>query len=133
MSETKLVSKNISVSQDEEVHVVIYKRRMKFADEFSMVFQKACFAIPQMGLTATALNVFIFLLGNMDFKNAILVTQKTIGDHIGVKRQNIHKAMQELEIKGVIIKHEKTGSINSYRLNREVAWKGSAKEHKKNK
>ncbi len=132
----KALRKNFSLNYDEGANIVVYRHRLKFTDEFSMIFRKACLAIPKMGLTNTALNAFIFLLGNMDFENAILVTQKEIGASIGengVKRQNVYSAMKELERHGVIVRGSKIANVNSYRLNRDVAWKGSVRNHKDNR
>jgi len=70
--------------------------------------------------------VLLFLLGNMDFENWIQVTQESIAKELGMERTNVTKAIKKLSKKG-IIEVAKRGRMNIYRLNPDIAWRGSYK------
>jgi len=71
---------------------------------------------------ATAYRVFKFLIHNMDKTNAIIVSQKTMQEFLGLSRQTISKSVNYLKDKG-FIDIFKTGTSNVYAINDDIVWK----------
>ncbi len=78
-------------------------------------------------LTLEAHRVMNMLLANLDFDNYIQITQKEISEALGMKKQNVSRAMKLLVDKGIIIKGPRSGRIATYRLNEFYGWKGKVK------
>ena len=73
------------------------------------------------------MKTFSYLMGKLDFQNYILVTQKEIIETTGYTKQSIHKAIETLEKKGIIIVGPKAGRSKTWRLNPEFGYKGNPK------
>ena len=78
-------------------------------------------------LTKESLRVLMFLMARLDFENWIYITQKEIAEVLGVKKQNISKAILLLEEKNIILRGPKLGRSNAFRLNPYFGWKGKVK------
>ena len=86
-------------------------------------------------LTKESLRVLMFLMSRLDFENWIYITQKEIAEILGLKKQNISKAVSLLEEKGIILRGPKIGRSSAFRLNPYFGWKGKVKnlnEYRKN-
>ena len=72
--------------------------------------------------------VLAYLLGRMDWENWLRLSQKDVGEALGMKRQNVQRALRVLLEKEVIEKSGTTvGSANLYRMSKQVAWRGKAR------
>ena len=78
-------------------------------------------------LTKESLRVLMFLMARLDFENWIYITQKEIAEILGLKKQNISKAISLLEEKNIILKGPKLGRSSAFRLNPYFGWKGKVK------
>ena len=76
--------------------------------------------------------MFIYLLSITNFENYIDITQKEISEYLKIHKVNVSKAIKKLKEKKYIevIKKSKYRS-NCYRINANIAWKGSEKSHLK--
>lgn len=70
------------------------------------------------------LRVFLYLNARLDFENVIQVPQVEIAAELGMQRQNVHRAIKQLEDLGIIIRGPKVGRSSSWRLNPQAGWKG---------
>lgn len=78
-------------------------------------------------LTKESLRVLMFLMARLDFENWVQVAQKEMSDKLGIKKQNISKAVLLLENKGIILRGPKVGHSYAFRLNPYFGWKGKVK------
>ena len=74
--------------------------------------------------------LFGYMLGIMDYENWITKTQKEMARELDFDERRIRRALKGLKEKGYIRVY-KTGRHNVYRINPEIAWKGSEKAHLK--
>jgi RIO-like serine/threonine protein kinase len=75
--------------------------------------------------------VFLVLLANLEHENFILTPQARMAESIGMKPTHFSRSVSRLVEEGVIEKGPKIGRMNSYKLNPEYGWKGSAQNHQK--
>ena len=75
-------------------------------------------------MTGEAYRVFLKMVSNLDWENYIKITQKEISEDLGIRKQNVSRAVKLLVEKGIIIKGPKSGLSNTYRLNEFYGWKG---------
>lgn len=68
-----------------------------------------------------AANLFLFLVDNMDSKNALLVSQKALEEVLEVGRTSIYNAVKYL-VKNQFIKVLKSGTSNIYCVNADIVW-----------
>ena len=94
-----------------------------------MIFQKML-GRARKELNGMELKVFLYFLEIMDFENWIHITQKEMAKDIGIAQRNVQLAIKGLKEKGYI-EVIKKGHENYYRVNPELAWKGSEKTHYK--
>lgn len=75
-------------------------------------------------LNPEQMRIFMIMLGICDFENWVKVPQKEIAEELEMEVPHISRGLKGLFEKGFIqkIKH---GSSNFYRINPEIAWKGS--------
>jgi hypothetical protein len=72
--------------------------------------------------------VFMYVNGRLDFNNLIHLSQVEISEALGIKRQNVSRAMRWLIDNGVVEKGPKVGNSQTYRLNPNAGWKGKVTE-----
>lgn len=75
--------------------------------------------------------VFFLLLTRLDFENRLLINQAEIARELGMHRQHVQRSIKKLLELGAILEGPKVGQNRSYRLNPNLAWRGSAENHKK--
>ena len=78
-------------------------------------------------MTGEAFRVFHMMAANLDWENYIKISQKDIAERLGMRIQNVSRAVRLLVNKGIIIKGPKSGLSNTYRLNEFYGWKGKLK------
>lgn len=81
-------------------------------------------------LSSEELRVFNFMLAVCDFENWINLSQAEIGKEMEILPQNIYRAIKGLANKNYV-EVIKKGRNNFYRINPEMAWKGSLDTWKK--
>jgi DNA-binding MarR family transcriptional regulator len=94
--------------------------------EKTMVFQDILVKA-SIELKSEELRLLAFMLGVCEFENWIHLGQSEISKRMDIKIPHISRALKGLREKGYIEVIKKSGS-NYYRINPEVAWKGSMEE-----
>lgn len=105
--------------------IIIPSRKRKYTGErFFMAFQDYMqIMAADKRLTGTDLRVMIHLLSVMDFENWVRVSQKSIAQACGVVQQKVSLSLKKLT-ECNYIDTAKMGSMNVYRINSNLAWKG---------
>lgn len=81
-------------------------------------------------LNGEALKVLLMLMGRMDYENIIRISQKEIGDVLGMQKQNVGRAMKALRESGFLA----NADFRAVKLNSDIGWKGtvqSLREHQR--
>lgn len=74
--------------------------------------------------------VLLSMIARVEFENAYqVVSQAEIAVELDMQQPNVSRAMKRLVDLGVFLVGPKVGRFNTYRLNPEFGWKGSAKGH----
>ena len=73
--------------------------------------------------------VFWALIERLDFENYINVVQAEIARDLDMRFQHVSRAIKELVEQDIILKGPKVGRNVTYRLNPNIGWRGSAKNH----
>ena len=120
----QLVYKELSKRQE-----AIRKQIKHLYEDKIMIFQKMLDKA-RKELNGTELKVFLYMLSVMEFENYLNIPQKEMAKDVGIHITNLKKAIKGLREKGYI-EIVKKGRENYYRINPEVAWKGSEKSHLK--
>ena len=103
-------------------------QRPKLTERWFMAFQDAFEEIakdPEM--TGETYRVLMYLYSKLDFENFIQQSQKEIGEGLGIKKENISRAMKVLTGKQIVLEGPKVGRSKCYRLNPNYGWKGKVK------
>jgi len=94
---------------------------------FFMGMQDGFEYLAKSKLKSEALNVLLLLISRMDYENIIRVSQKEIGDVLGMKKQNVSRAMKTLRVAGVI----DPGEFHAVHLSPDIGWKGKVTNMRK--
>lgn len=110
-------------------------QRPKLTERWFMAFQDAFEEIAKdPELTLEPKNVLFYLYSKLDFENFIQQTQKEIAEALGMKKENVSRAIKLLTAKQIVLEGPKVGKSRCYRLNPNYGWKGKVKtlqEHRK--
>lgn len=114
-------------SEDGSLAVVWFRRKWT-GYSFFMGFQRAFEEIALMRLGSEAKDVFLFILGTVDFHNEVVIPQVEIARKLRMKKQNVSRAIKALVDKRVLLKSELGyKQKRSLKLNPMYAWKGKLK------
>ena len=94
---------------------------------FFMGMQEGFENIAKFKLKGEELNVLLLWISRMDYENIIRVSQKEIADVLGMKKQNVSRAMKTLRVAGVI----DPGEFHAVHLSPDIGWKGSVQNLRK--
>ena len=78
-------------------------------------------------MTGETMKVLMYLFGKLDFENFIQQTQIDVAEGLGMRKQNVNRAMQILTAKQIVLEGPKVGRSKCYRLNPNYGWKGKVK------
>lgn len=90
---------------------------------FPYMFQE----LAKFSMTQEEYRLLFYCLGHMSLENWVHISQQEMGDDLGMQKQNVYRALKGLSEKGVIAV-QKAGRNNYYRVNPEIAWRGSAQK-----
>lgn len=65
----------------------------------------------------------------MGLDNALVISQKALGEALGLTRSTIYRNVEVLK-KSLVIDVKKTGNSNVYIVNAEIVWRRSAEQKK---
>ncbi len=117
-------------SQTGESRLAITWFRKKWkGNTFFMGFQEGFAEIARKRLGSEAKDVFLFILGTLDYSNQVVVRQVDIARELGMKKQNVSRAIKTLIKEEVLVIEDplfkRKGPL---RLNHKYAWKGKLKQ-----
>lgn len=111
------------------VAVIKPKRNNAFYGGWFAMSQQAIAALREHGLTGKDYEVLMLLLSQLDFENLIQVSQAQVAEELGMRKQHVHRTMVKLVEIGVLREGPKVGRSKTYRLDPNLGWKGTAKNH----
>ena len=117
-------------SQTGESRLAITWFRKKWrGNTFFMGFQEGFAEIARKRLGSEAEDVFLCILGSLDYSNQVMIRQVEIARQLGMKKQNVSRAVKTLIKEGVLVIEDplfkRRGQL---RLNHKYAWKGKLKQ-----
>ncbi|MEC8195744.1 MAG: replication/maintenance protein RepL [Pseudomonadota bacterium] len=108
--------------------IVTPKKKMGFREGWVAMSQGAMEVFKDIR-SADQQRVLWALLEVLDFENHIQVSQTKICKDLNMAPANVSRSIKALHERGVLIKGPKVGRSLTYRLNPDMGWKGSAKQH----
>lgn len=112
-----------------QLAVVFPKRRNGFHDGWVAVAQNPLIEVVKLNLGDQANRVLLCVVATLGFENFMSVSQADIGKMLGMKPPHVSAAFKKLVDHGILLAGPKAGRVNTYRLNPDFGWKGSAKNH----
>jgi biotin operon repressor len=112
-----------------ELCVFLGRKKLKGV-RWMMTFDNGLDFLAKSRLNGETLRVLLYMMKYMEFENYIKITQQQLADELGMRRQHISRSIKKLCEKNIIEKVKK-GRDNYYRLNPEIAWRGSVTELEK--
>lgn len=107
---------------------ITWVRQKWKGESFFMGFQEAFAALAKKRLGSEAKDVFLFILGQVDYDNSLTTPQVEIARQLGMKRQNVSRAVAVLVREQVLLVEEpQLGRNRRLRLNDRYGWKGKLK------
>lgn len=100
-----------------------------FGERWFAMAQSAAMLFATSNLGLGEFRVMLALFATLDFDNMLLVNQSDIAKLLGMKRQNVQRAIKRLIEMNALLEGPKVGINRSYQLNPNFGWKGSAKRH----
>lgn len=114
----------------EYVTAVTRKRRSPFGENW-MASMLRGFGVFKQFKRVEDFRVLFALLEKLDYENRILINQAQIAKDLGMEDAQVNRAVKRLIEAGVLLKGPKAGIHNSYQLNPNYGWRGSAENHVK--
>ena len=106
--------------------------RPRLTERWFMAFQDAFEEIAKdPELTLEPKNVLFTCTVNWTLKIFIQQSQADIAEGLGIKKQQVSRAMKMLIAKQIILEGPKVGRSKCYRLNPNYGWKGKVKPYRK--
>ena len=75
--------------------------------------------------------VLVKLMGRLEFDNWVQVNVTALAGEMGRSRQKTSAAISRLVKRGVLTKGPRSGNTNSYQLNTDIAFRGSAESRRR--
>jgi len=102
--------------------------RPKMTQRWFMAFQDSFEEIAKdPDMTGENYRVLMYLYSKLDFENFIQQSQKDIAEGLGMRKENISRAMKLLVEKQIVLEGPKIRRSKCYRLNPHYGWKGKVK------
>ena len=98
--------------------------------EYLSIFSHGLKYLAKFRLSPTETAVLLEMLSRLEFENWIRVSQQTIGEDLGLKKQSVSIAVKKLIKLGIIEKAEDPSDRRRliYRFNPSLGWRGEPKE-----
>jgi hypothetical protein len=107
---------------------ITWVRQKWKGESFFMGFQEAFAELAKKRLGSEAKDVFLLILGQVDYNNQVTMPQVEMARQLGMKRQNVSRAVAVLIKEEVLIVEEpQLGRNRRLRLNDRYGWKGKLK------
>ena len=110
------------------VAVAWFRERWK-GGLFFMGFQNAFLELAQKPVRGEAARILFFILGTMDYSNEVKTSQAEIARRLGIRRQNVYRAVRVLVEKEILLEDtDPDTGRRRLKLNHTYAWKGKLKK-----
>ena len=119
------------VLENANAFIIIPKAKMAFEGGHYTMSQNASLEIAKNVKSGEALRVLLALNGHLDFENWININQTKIAQAVGMRKEHFSRGLKELRDLNVVLDGPKVGRFRTMRLNPNVGWRGSAKNHSK--
>lgn len=103
-------------------------RREKMSTPFVMLFQSSVDTLLDREIDGTTLRVFLCFVQRADYGNWVHTTQRAIGQHLGISKPQMSRAVSILIKKGLLEKDNYKPGL--YRVNPDITWRGRASHHR---
>lgn len=114
--------------------VVFIPSKPKIEERWFMAFQDTFEQLAKdPHMTGENYRVLLYLYSKLDFENYIQQTQVDIAEGLGMKKENVSRAMKLLVSKQIILEGPKIGRSKCYKLSLNYGWKGKVKNFKETK
>lgn len=120
------------VLQDGFVAYIAPKRQNGFGTRWLAMAQNAIQALAKQHreLGTEGFAVLLSMISRVEYENAYqAVSQAEIAEELEMQPSNVSRSVKRLVQMGVFLIGPRIGRSNTYRLNPEFGWKGSAKNH----
>jgi len=123
----------VQVEAPEETKIISFiAPKRNFDTDFITLFQDFLLTVPtNKNLNWTDLRLLLTMLGFLDYKNEINITQSELAKHISVKRPEVTKSIKKLIEENCITLARTEGRKNIYKLNPYLGLKDKGRKHKK--
>ena len=119
----------VDMETGEIVHEPLTERRGRRG--FSLTFDAGADWLAEQNLSRAEYRILWKLIARLDFQNYINVSQKAIVESLGLQKSNVSKAFKGLLQRGIIVEGPTMNKVKSYRLNPDIAFKGTGKQQEK--
>ncbi len=106
--------------------------KAKFPDSinYTFMFEHGLKYLAKLRLRGTELCVLLDMISRLEYDNWIRVSQATIAEDLGLKRQHISIAIKKLVEEKIILREADPSDRRRliYRLNPSLGWRGEPKE-----
>ena len=99
----------------------------KLRGGFFMAIQDGFEWLSRQNFSGETLRVLMHVMAKLDFENYILVKQADVAAALGMRQENVSRAMKVFTQAGVIHIGPKLGQVKTYRLDPSFGFKGRAK------
>lgn len=114
---------------DDPNFITVPKKEKLKTGEFIFVFQKAIEKlVKEADLQKNSLRILLYLMAKTEFEKEINGTLYAMAKELNIKQSNATLAMKELEAIGIVVRNKE---LRTFRLNYEIAFKGSPKNYSK--
>ena len=91
--------------------------RPRLTERWFMAFQDTFIEIAKdPDMTGETMKVLMYLFGKLDFENFIQQTQIDVAEGLGMRKQNVNRAMQILTAKQIVLKARRSDDPNAIGL-----------------
>ena len=117
--------------RDDLIPMMVPKKQVNgFKTGWFAMSQDATDYIAENIRTVDDYRVLMKLASKLDFENLICISAVEVAQELKMKPSNFSRSVRRLKELGILIEGPRVGKSKTYRLNPNVGWKGSAKNHK---
>lgn len=126
----RTINQTINVPDDCDYRSMVYpKKHLANYPHFRVFNEGITKLVLDNQLKAKDKEVFLYLLGIMDYENFIDISQKDLAEGIGMQQQNISRSIKKLVKFDYLRVIGKAGRQNIYKVNPAIALKGRGKNY----
>lgn len=97
-----------------------------FKRDYIIMFQEAlAMAVKDPTVKMEELRVYLFVASEVAMGNWLHMSQKEIGEQLGMKQSNVSKAFKSLTARGWLETSVQLGKSKAYRLSPDNGWRGA--------